>query len=313
MSVQSPPLMLGTYGGFYLGTPGAMNRLQMPDAGYSVIASRGEVVQTLLSGGTVVNRVIDTKRQWPVAFSSMSPDAANLLVAFYAGSMGPAPYNLWDPAWRNALSDYASSFGVKVTTVTGWALSITGTQTLTYNTSVAEPNATSGSGLWVGAGNGSKIAVATSFATSTRPLPDPNSAPLYLSDTGQGGSLYVRTVSSTASLTLNVNAYDAAGNVVTTGSSGTATASSAGWTRLSSFLASGGAGLYTIPVLTCNTAGAPNILVCCADVQYNMNSIADLEAWVLGLGSPRVVISSGLPSNVRILPYRDQAMTFSEI
>lgn len=313
MTLPSPPSALGQTGAFYLGTPGAMQKLRMPDSGYSSNASRAEVVQTLLSGSTVVNRVIDFSRTWGLPFSGMTADVANVFEAFYTGALGPGPFALVDPAWRNVLTDYASSMGAKVTTVTGWALSVTSTQTLAYDTSVATPFVGSGIMRWAGAGSGSKVGVGTQWLAS-KLQPDATSAPLYLSDQGQGGALYARTASSTASLTLNVNGEDASGTVQLAGSSSTATVNSSGWTRLASFLASGNASArYTLPTVTCNTSSAPNILLCCADVQYNLNSVADLDPWVLGLGSPRVVISAGLPATIQLLPYRNQGLTLSEV
>lgn len=319
MTLPSPPVPFGNPYFCYLGKAGAMQKLRMPDSPYQSIATRADQIQVLLSGGTVVTRAPKTKRAWVLPFSGMTQDTANILVAFYGGTMGVGPYIFIDPAWRNVFGMDVSSMGAVISAISGWTSAVTATQTLTYDTTVVAQFVESGVMRWTGAGSASKIGVGT-WSPSLL-VPDASAAPVYLSDQPCAGSIYARTASSTASVTLNWNGEDAAGNIQLAGSSATATLNSTGWTRLTSYLASGNAAaLYALPTITCNTASAPPIQFCCADLQYGPTAANGLlAAWILGLGSPRIVITpgtsgtAGFTTTSRLLPYRDHGLTFSEV
>lgn len=316
MTLPSPPLNLGTAQPMYLGKPGAMNKFRMPDSGYASSGSRGENVQQLASGGIAVTRRPKVKRTWTLPFSGLTPDSANLLTAYYAGTMGLGPYIFVDPAWRNVLGTDVSSMGANLQAVSGWATAITSTQTLAFDSATAAQFVESGVMDWTGATTASKLGVGSWVGGVL--IPSVNEAPVYLSDQPSAVSIYGRTVTSTASVTLQGLGVTAAGSISVTGSSATATLSTAGWTRLTSFVASGTSGaLYEIPLITCNTASAPVIQLCCADLQYGVSVAAsNLLAWVLGYGSPRVVVVPGsngaFPAVSRLIPFRDHALTLGE-
>lgn len=317
MTLPSPPLALGTSLPLYVGKPGNMQRLRLPDINYQANYNRAENVMQLASGGVAVTRRPKTKGSWVFNLSGLTADTANIFNAFYRGAMGLGPYVLLDPANRNMYTDDTSSMGSQFGAVSGWSTSVS-SSSLTYDTSgLVEPFVESGTLNWTGAGNGSAISAMGAWSGATL-VPDVNVAPIYLLDQVALGRLYARTASGTASVTLNTLGVTANGTITLLGTSVTATLNSSGWTQLAAPLAAGSAtSLYILPILQCNTASAPVIQVSCADLQYGVTA-ATAKPWVLGSGSPRVVIppsnGSGLPTIVRLLPvFRDYTMTFSEV
>lgn len=319
MTLPSIPLpLLGNTQPMYLGVPGSMQRLaRLPDYGYSIGVSRGEATHTLISGGTAITRVPKTKRQWVLPFSGLTEDSANTLLAFYAGAFGLGPFVLVDPAWRNKLDPNVSSGGAVLQAISAWALAVTGTQTLTWDGTDAAQFPQSDVMAWTGAGNTSKFGFGNWSGATL--VPRTAEAPVYLSDQPSSFAIYVRTASSTASVSVRMDGVTAAGAVSLSGSTQSGTAISTGWTRLESFLASGNTSAqYMIPTITCNTASAPVIWFCCADVQYGVTQSPNtIQPWVLGLGSPRVVVvpssGGGFAVPTTLLPYRNHSLALAEI
>lgn len=299
----------------YLGKPGAMVNLGQPQTGFGSIGSRGDAVQTLLSGGTVVTKVAKTKRIWNVPLTGLTEDAANIYVAFYAGAMGPGPYVFVDPAWRNKLGHDVSSMGAVKQAISGWSTLNAGT--LAWDGTDAAPFPESDIMTWTGAGNTSKIILGT-WSGST-PVANTADAPVYLSDVAgaaAAGSMYFRTASSTASVSLTC--MGATSGSTLSGTATTATINSTGWTRLTNYAPSASTTMqYVLLQVACNTSSAPVIWMSAADIQYGPTNAATLAPWVLGLGSPRVVLpptqSGGLPATTTRFPYRDQIFAMAEV
>lgn len=317
LPVVGPP-QLGNIQPMYLGLPGnfTLQRLmRLPDYGYSISASRAEAVHQLISGGTVVTRVPKTKRIWQLPFSGLTEDSANTLLAFYVGSFGLGPFVLVDPAWRNKFEANTSTFGAVTQTITGWAAQ-SGAGTLAWDGLDVAAFPQSDIMTWTGAGNGSTIASAT-WSGSTI-LPRTADSPVYLIDQSMAGSIYFRTATSTASVTVTLMGQQVNGTSFS-GTAVTSTITNSGWTRITAFNNGGGA---QIPYLTlkvvCNTTSAPVIWMSCADIQYGPSSANGLIApWVVGLGSPRVVVApasgGGFSTGTTLLPYRNQSLTLAEI
>lgn len=314
MTLPSPPLALGTAQPMWLGKPNAMQQLRMADSPYQSIATRSEATHQLISGGVAVTRIAKTKRSWVLPFSGMTEDTANLLVGFYSGAMGLGPYIFVDPAWRNKLSPNVSSMGAVLQAIDGWAPS-SGSGTLAWDGTDAAPFVESDVMTWTGAGNGSKI-VSGSWSGATI-VPRTSEAPVYIPSFSIGGSIYLRTASSTANMSLQCIAVTAGGSS-SSGAATTATINSSGWTRFVNFAPTANTTMqYVVLQVQCNTASAPVIWASCADIQYGPTSVAGMGAWVLGLGSPRVVLpgsqSGGFISTTRLLPYRDQGISLAEV
>lgn len=303
----------------YLGKPGAMQNLGLPQAGYNSTGGRGEAVHPLINGGTAVTRVPKTKRLWQIPAATLTEDAVNQLLAFYAGTMGRGPFVLVDPAWRNKLGDDVSTMGAVKQAITGWSTLNAGA--LAWDGTDTPPLPESDIMTWTGAGNTSKITVGTWSGSSI--IPRTAEAPPYLGDMvgeAAAGSVYLRTATGTASLSVTCLGLDGAGGSAS-GSATTATISSAGWTRLTNFAPAGISGMKYVGLqVACNTSSAPVIWVAAADIQFGPTSLATLQPWVVGLGSPRVILvpssaaSSGAwTATTNRFPYRDQAFALAEV
>lgn len=307
MTLPSPPLALGKSQPMYLGKPLAMQILRMADSPYQSIGNRGETIHQLVSGGTVVTRVPNTKRSWVLPFSGMTEDTANLLVAFYAGTMGTGPFIFVDPAWRNKLGADVSSMGAIKSAISGWSALNAGA--LAWDGTDAAPFPQSDVMTWTGAGNTSKLILGT--WSGSAPIPRTGDAPVYLPDQAGAGSLYVRTATSSASLGLTCMGVTAAGSSLS-GAATTATITTT-WQRLTNFAPTASTTMqYLTMQLACNTSSAPVIWIACADIQYGPTNASTLGAWSVGLGSPRVVVAGGLAGSTPRYPWRNHALQLAE-
>lgn len=298
----------------YLGLPGALQRFsRVADAGYQSVASRGEALHQLISGGTVVTKLPKTKRIWSLPFSGMTEDTANTLLAFYTGTFGPGPFGFVDPAWRNKIDTNASTMGAVTQSASSNWVASAGSGTLGWDGTITPAFPQSDVMTWTGAGNGSQIALGSSWSGATI-LPRTLDAPLCIADQNNAGSIYLTTASGSASVTVATLALSATG----TSSSGvplTGTINSGTWTRFTCLVASATLPYLSIKI-TCNTSSAPVIWASCADIQNGI-VLSTLMPWVVGLGSPRVVVvptqSSGFTTSSPLYPYRNQALTLAEI
>lgn len=290
---------------YYLGSAGSMRALRIPDSGVQSPVSRSETVHQLISGGTAVTRRKDTRRTWNVNFSGCTPDIADLLVGFYSGVFGAGPFRFVDPAWRNALHVDTSTFGAPVQAVSGWSVSVSA-QAVFFDPATVAPIATSGVAEWAVAQNGSRVGLGTWNGSGF--IPNPVKAPPYLSSQVTSVSLYARAVSGTPSLSLRGLAVTSAGVPVSTTTS-TVTLSSSAWQQLSVAVPPGLTAAYVVPDLLCNT-NSSFIQLTCAAVQYGKSPP---DPWVVGLGIPSVVISSGLGAQYTLLYARDHSLTLAEV
>jgi hypothetical protein len=291
---------------FYLGPAGALSRLRIPDAGYAAPLARGEVIHELIGGGTAVTRRRLARRAYGLAFSGCTPDTAAILVGYYMGDFGDGPFCFVDPAWRNQLTDAASTFGARADAVDGWALSNPGGETVTFSTSIAPFASPSGVAVWAGAGNGSHLG--TGSWNGAVLVPDTTLACPYLTEVTQPVSVYVRTASSTASVSLRGLAVAADGTVASTTTT-TVTATTT-WQRVTALVPAALSTLYVLADVLCNTAAAPNIYLSCASIQYGVTLPG---AWVGGAGVPRVAVAGPLGNQSTLIVARDHALLLAEI
>jgi len=300
--ITIPPAGLKKY---YLGTPGAMRELRVAQDAVSVPASRGEVPHNLISGGTTVTHRRDTRRTWGLAYPGCTPDTADLLVGFYAGVFGDGPFAFVDPAWRNALHVQASTFGAPLQAISAWSASVSA-QPLTYDTTVTAPVVTSGVMRWTGATNGAQVGLGV--WTGSVFTPDATKAPPYLPQQVTTITVYARSASGTPSVSLRGLAVGATGTVVNT-QTATATLSSAAWTLLTVTVPASLAATYVVPNFLCNTSTSV-LQFACPLVQYGKQPA---DAYVVGLGIPRVVIPTGLGGQYTVMFARDHGLTLTEI
>lgn len=291
---------------YYLGAAGNLQKLRIPDLGVAGPVQRGEVVHNLISGGTAVTRRRLARRTYTLGFTGCTPDTAQTLVGFYVGDFGDGPFCFVDPAWRNALTDDLSTFGARAQAISGWALSNPGVETVTFSSSITPFEVPSGVAVWTGAGNGSRLGTGT-FSGGNY-IPDATAAPPYLTDRVNPARVYVRTASSTASISVRGRAVAADGTVASTTTT-TITANTS-WQAYTVAIPAALTASYIVIDILCNTGSAPNIYLSCADVQYGVSAPA---GWTGGIGVPRVVISGGLPSSGPFYITRDHALQLSEI
>lgn len=295
---------------FYLGVPGAMRQLRIPDSGFTSSAQRGEHATPLISGGSAVARRLKTRRAWGFTFTVMLPETADLLVGFYTGMFGDGPFCLVDPSWRNGLSSGGSTFDRQNGQISAWSLSVTAGQTLALDTSFAPPFPTSGVARWSGAMNGSAVGLGTWDAVAAEFLPDlVNSAP-YVSDAVSTVSVYARAVSGSPQVQL-ITDVNTAGGTTLVSATGSTTTLTAAWQRLSVVLPLGTAGAgYIVPSVGCLTNSSV-IQLACTDLQYGVSEPAH---WVMGLGVARVLFTSpGLASQSTLTILRDHSIALVEI
>jgi hypothetical protein len=294
---------------YYLGTPGAMQQIRTPNAAYEHPVDRGEVLHELISGGRAVTRRGRSRRQWTLGWGSLTPDTADLLVAFYTGVLGAGPFRFVDPAWRNALGVDASTFGARVGAISVWAASVSA-QPLALDTGiVAQPDAagfaTSGVMRWTGATNGAQVGLGA--WNGARFVPDPIEAPPYLPQTVTSITMFARSVSGTPSVSVRGQSVAADGTVVDT-QTATATLSSSAWTKFTVLVPANLAAAYVLPNILCNTSTSV-LRFCCPLVQYGESPP---DTWVVGLGIPNVVVTSGLGAASELLYARDHTLTLAE-
>jgi hypothetical protein len=284
-----------------------MQALRTPNAAYEHPAGRGEVVHQLISGGTAVTRRPQTRRQWSLGWGTTTPDTADPLVQFYAGMYGDGPFRFVDPAWRNALSVDASTFGIRQQAITEWGDSSPGA-VVTYDSTVAAAIPGSGVARWTSVPQNGQFALGAWNGAVF--IPDAVLTPPYLPQAVTSITMYARSVTGTPNVTLRSKALLADGTVVNTTSGTSATLSTSAWTKLTVLMPAALVASYASPNVICNTSGVSIIQFSNPLVEYGETPA---DNWVVGLGIPNVVISSGLGATSELLYARDHTLTLAEI
>lgn len=292
---QSPGKVIDVPAGvrkFYLGLPGNMIQLPPPQVGYTANGSTGESAQGLMSGGMAVMRTPKTKRGYVLNWQRLAGRDWQVVEGFYRRLFGYGPWCFVGPDDRNRLPTSAALAGAPNGDISKFAINV---GTLTYDSTDAPPIAPSGVLKWVGAGVASSLIVgqfisgfaAPDVATTTS---TGTSAPLLPSEPVTV-SWYARTLTSTCSATAVVTGRQVNGTSTGSVSSSAATLTTA-WQRITVSAAAGalGAGPYVIPILTCNTAAAPNILIACPQLEYSSAA----SEWAVDAHVPRVVATQAL-------------------
>jgi len=278
----------------YLGNPLSllgMRRLPAVASEYAVSLHRPGSGIELIAGGYTAARALEQRTARTLAWKLLDEPGADLIAGFHNRAWGAGPYALIDSSWSNLLKLDTSLCGGRRGVVTGW--NVPAGQTVASDLTVATQQPPGGVMRWVGAGNGSILTegpqgTVVSFVGQGEP--DTAAAVPYVADQPYTAELYVRTATSTASLTVRASGRNAAGTVHTNATA-TATANTSGWARLAVTATAGTlASQFVIVTLLCNTAAAPDILICCPRLSLLTATQATATTWVSGMGTPRCVI-----------------------
>lgn len=271
---------------FYLGQPGNMIQLPPPMNGYTANGATGESPQPLLSGATAVMRVTRTKRTYQLNWQRLAGRDWQIVEGFYRRFFGYGPWCFVSPDDRNRLHTTAALAGAPNGDISKFAANV---GTLSYDSTDAAPIAPSGVVKWVGATTSSNLVVGTFVAGFV--APDTSYSPPLLPSEPVTVSWYARTASSTATATCTVTGRTSTGTSTGSVVSSAATLTTS-WQRLTVTAAAGalGAGPYLVPILTCTSASAPNILVACPQLEY----ASAATAWAVDSHVPRVIATQPL-------------------
>lgn len=301
-----------THQAFYLGQPGAMVKLTLPDAGFTNALSRAEVAHALASGGTTTTRRKDVKRSYGLPWSGLTADTGDSLLSFYSGARGAGPYALVDPSMRNHMSLDSSTFGAPTGKLTAWSAGASDAAPY-LDTAFVGPLAGSAVLHWptpvathvLLEGNQSAGGFVPSW---TKGVP-------YLPDLPAIVSMWVRTVTGTASnfllyaLGLGRAGWDGSQPHVSV----TIPTITTTWQQINVLVPvnswSAAIGPIIAPALVA-TAGSPDILVSAAQLSYGFGQPVP---WVTGLGCPRVSFSAPVSSSVPVNWRRAQSYVLTEV
>src|SRR5688500_7590724 len=93
---------------FWLGRPGALTEIKMPDRDYTRTGNDHRVVHTLLDG-FATSRMLRYRRAWLLQYSWLFPDAQSILMEYVTRQRGIGPYVFIDPHARNVLTPNQAS------------------------------------------------------------------------------------------------------------------------------------------------------------------------------------------------------------
>lgn len=277
---------------FYLGPAGALRVLPQPNDAYDNPRTRGDQATPALGGGTTVMRLLNSKGAWTFPYTLSPSVDADLISGFYDGLFDPpsgTDFCLIDPTVRNVLGLDVSTCGVRSAAAPGWVAS-TGTLAVTATAAPADA-AISGVLTWT-----TPTAAATLQPGLVANVADITTAPPYVATEGVTVTLRVSCATS-KSVSLQLVGYNAAGVVVGTPASTTATVGTAFTTMTTSIAVGAGAfasAVYVLPRLLVGASAPASISIAGGQLEYATAA----SAFQRGYGSPRVVIIANPARNV---------------
>lgn len=304
------------FSNYYIGKPGTMTKLSLPDNSVTAPLGRGEVAHALSSGGTTTTRKRRAKRVLSVSFGQQSPDEADAMLGYYLGARGNGPFCWVDPGWRNQLGGDASTFGSLIAANTAWAVPTADTQPL-VDTTIAPPTGLLNSAVlrWPTPTNGHVLLEGSQTAGPL--VPSSSRAVPYLSDLAAVLTVWGRTATGTASAKLYALGLAAAGNALPLSGIPNVNVTCALTTTWQMFTVLIPAGSFTpatspyiCAAIAANSAGGPDTLWAAAQLSYGT---AAALPWVTGLGVPRVTLSAGVPVAQTVYWRRSHSFTLSEV
>src|SRR5687767_13033690 len=93
---------------FYLGKPGALTLIRMPDAGIGRDSTDNFMVHSLLDGQSV-DRSPYLRRTWSFQHQWLTPDVMSVFMEFATRQRGIGPFILIDPQMKNLLTPNQAS------------------------------------------------------------------------------------------------------------------------------------------------------------------------------------------------------------
>jgi hypothetical protein len=318
---MTSPLLCGpSLKQFYLGPAGNLRLLTMPDSGVKVTLDQGKVDHQLVGGSHGVQRLGKTRRIYELDFSQRNWDEADLVVSIYAGMLGPGPYYLIDPAWRNLLPAHISGGGQIDATSAGFFPSSGGSVAFAA-TSITPPANAPLCGVqdWTPALN-SFLWLNASAANIT----EPGAPPVNLSEPFTAAT-WLRCPAGTTQVQILAYFADINGASLGTVSLVASATVTTTWQRFGAALAPGSVPASAVTygiVLKALSAGPPHVYVSAPDIQQISATVdpadngpagTSLPRWVLGLGVPKMLPNSTMAANAeRYYARRSHVLTLVE-
>jgi len=318
--MTSPLLCAPQLKQFYLGPAGKLRLLTMPDAGYKVTLDQGKVDHALLGGPHAVQHLGKTRRIYELDFAQRTWDQSDLVLSIFAGMLGPGPYYLIDPAFRNLLPAHISGGGQIEQTSVGFFVSAGGAVAFAAPAITAPPLAPlCGVQDWT--------TVQNSFlwlnATAAN-ITEPGAPPVNLAEPFTA-ACWLRVPAGTTNVQLLAYFTDINGASLGTVSLVASAAVTTTWQRFGASLAPGAvpAGAVTYGLaLSALSAAPPHVYVSAPDIQQTTGTVDPAGAgptatlvppWVLGLGVPKLLPYGTMAANSdRMYARRSHILTLVE-
>lgn len=318
---MSSPLLCGPQlKQFYLGPAGNLRLLTMPDAGYKVTLDQGKVDHGLLGGPHAVQHLGKTRRVYELDFSQQTWGQGDLVTSIFAGLLGPGPYYLIDPAFRNLLPAHISGGGQIEATSVGYFVSAGGAVAFAAPAITPPPLAPlCGVQDWTTVQNSFLWLNATAANITEAGAPPVNLSEPFTAAT------WLRCAAGTTNVQLLAYFTDINGASLGTVSLVASAAVTTTWQRFGAPLvpASVPAGAVTYGLaLQALSAAPPHVYVSAPDIQQ-ASGVVDpagagpnatlLAPWVLGLGVPKLLPYGTMAANPdRMYARRSHVLTLVE-
>jgi hypothetical protein len=317
--MTSPLLCAPQLKQFYLGPAGNLRLLTMPDAGVKITLDQGKVDHSLVGGPHAVQRLGKTRRLYELDFSQRTWDQADLVTSIYAGMLGPGPYYLIDPAFRNLLPAHISGAGQIDATSAGFFVSAGGA--VAFTSTVTPPPLAPLCGVqdWTTVQNSFLWLNASAANITEAGAPPVNPAEPFTAAT------WLRTAAGATNVQLLAYFTDINGASAGTVSLVASAALTTTWQRFGAALAPAsvpaGAVTYGLALKALSVA-PPHVYVSAPDIQQASGAVDPagagpsatlLAPWVLGLGVPKMLPYGTMAANSdRMYARRSHVLTLVE-
>lgn len=318
MTLPTPTLSASTFQTMYLGIPGAMTKAPVPDNNISHPLDRAGQSHKLAGGGNTVSRARFMRRTYSLSYTNRTHDEMDPLLAYYFGTMGPGPFALMIPGWRNLQDTDVSTMGVTAGGLSDWSVTSVAGGTLAYSTAVPPPLPNTGLMSWTTPANSAVVNEGTYGTGTFQYTPNITNRPYgvpYLPDQPFSTSIYARTASSTCSV--RAAAVGASATTVSpVYATGPTVVLTTAWQRLQVSIPVGTAGwsaaatAYIASGIQCMQAGAPTIYLAASQIEAGL---VTASAWLTGMGCPRVIFADPLNASLVVFPRRTQSFTLLEV
>jgi hypothetical protein len=274
---------------YWLGRPGDLVAIRMPDEGYTRVSDDHGVVHDLLAGAAV-DRSLYEQRTWSVVYDMIGYATQLLVEQIRTRQRGLGPYVWIDPHTVNFMTQNQSSGTDAWLSTAGFTATGTG-EALSSSTSVTPVRgqrslAWSLSPVVTGSGGG-VLLMSTPYGPSGWATPPSQGWTM----TGQlrGGG-----ADPTVTVTPHLTWLDGSGTILGTAAGSTAITSSGAWTSFTVTGTAPSTAVYVIPRLVVSPATVSGSAVVYVDeLQLDMRiDTRGPRAWQPGQGQPRVSVTA---------------------